>query len=68
VHSSREDLFYQHKNETYAPPGMRDSDVEAKDDSWQHHVRYVYDAVAERTQQRIRESQLADLTEVHRSS
>jgi hypothetical protein len=47
---------------------MRDSDVEAKDDSWQHHVRYVYDAVAERTQQRIRESQLADLTEVHRSS
>lgn len=58
-----DDIFYEHKDEPSYPMEDRldldpDEDVNGR---WQQPVRFVYDAAAERTQQRIREGQSVGL-------
>lgn len=53
-----EDLYFDEEKNTFPADDSPDSDDPDEGDGWQHHrPAYVYDAVAERTLQRIREGQ-----------
>ena len=55
-----DDLFYdQSGNESIRNSEDSDSDESRARNPWNRPVHYVYDAAAERTQQRIREGRLA---------
>ena len=58
-HFDPDDIFYDQKEDVYHPEDRQDSDLD--DGTWQQSIHYVYDAAAERTQQRIREGQLSGL-------
>lgn len=56
-----DDLFHDHTDESQRPSDESDSDDGSRHrhHPWHHQVHYVYDAAAERTQQRIKEGRLA---------
>jgi hypothetical protein len=61
-----DDIYVDDREDNIFPPDDRsDSDSEEDVDEWQRPVHYVYDAAAERTQQRIREGQLLVVDGVH---
>ncbi|KAH9856417.1 hypothetical protein C2E23DRAFT_882478 [Lenzites betulinus] len=53
------DIFYDHANESFHNTDESDSEEGRARNPWRRPVHYVYDAAAERTQQRIREGRLA---------
>ena len=55
---AKEDAFHELKNGPHTHVDSRDLDIQVGDGLWHQHVRYVYDAAAERTQQRIRGGQV----------
>lgn len=64
--STFDDIYVDDREDNIFPPDDRsDSDSEEDVDEWQRPVHYVYDAAAERTQQRIREGQLLVVDGVH---
>ncbi|TFK82019.1 hypothetical protein K466DRAFT_557157 [Polyporus arcularius HHB13444] len=54
-----DDLFYDHSNDSIRNSEDSDSDDARTRNLWHRPVHYVYDAAAERTEQRIREARLA---------
>jgi len=62
-----DDIYFDDREDAvFLPDDQSDSDAEEDMDGWQRRpVRYVYDAAAERTQQRIREGQSLVVDEVH---
>lgn len=56
-----DDMFHDHTDESQRPSDESDSDDGSRHrhHPWHHQVHYVYDAAAERTQQRIKEGRLA---------
>lgn len=62
-----DDIYFDDREDNIFPPDDRsDSDSEEDMDEWQRRpVRYVYDAAAERTKQRIREGQALVVDGVH---
>ncbi|RPD60760.1 hypothetical protein L227DRAFT_501092 [Lentinus tigrinus ALCF2SS1-6] len=54
-----DDMFYEHSNDSIRNSEDSDSDDARARNPWHRPVHYVYDAAAERTQQRIREGRLA---------
>ena len=54
-----DDIFYDQSNESIRNSEDSDSDDTRPRNPWHRPVHYVYDAAAERTQQRIREGRLA---------
>lgn len=60
------DLLFESKDETSTLEDRPDSDSDGSQEKrWQQPVHYVYDAAAERTQQRIREGHVLVLNGVH---
>jgi hypothetical protein len=53
-----EEAFLEPKDEFHS---SLDGDTEGAHAPWQYRVQYVYDAAAERTEQRIREAKLVNL-------
>jgi len=59
-----DDIFYEHRDEPYPVDDRLDSDSdEALGGRWPQTTRYVYDAAAERTQQRIRRGRVSTLVD-----
>lgn len=56
-----EDLFFEHSEEPLRnTDDVLDSDSEdGRPNAWHHPVHYVYDAAAERTQERLRQAHAA---------
>ena len=54
-----DDIFYDQSSESIRNSEDSDSDDTRPRNPWHRPVHYVYDAAAERTQQRIREGRLA---------
>jgi len=60
-----DDLFYEQTNESQRSNDLSDDDSEDMQRPWQHHaVQYVYDAAAERMQERLREGGLSSSTPI----
>lgn len=61
-----DDIYFDEREDNlFLPEDRSDSDSEEDMDGWQRRpVRYVYDAAAERTQQRIREGHYVVVDEV----
>lgn len=54
-----DDLFYEHANDSRPSEDFADDDSDsAVNRPWQHPVHYVYDAAAERMQERLKEGHL----------
>ncbi|KAI0351610.1 hypothetical protein OH77DRAFT_1429431 [Trametes cingulata] len=53
------DIFYNHANDSFHNTDESESEEGRSKNPWHKPVHYVYDAAAERTQQRIREGRLA---------
>lgn len=59
-----DDIFYEHRDEPYPVEERLDSDSdEALGSRWPQTTHYVYDAAAERTQQRIRRGRVSTLVD-----
>jgi len=59
-----DDLFYDHRDEPYHAEDRVESDSdEASGGRWPQTTHYVYDAAAERTQQRIRRGRVSTLVD-----
>lgn len=62
--SDANDLFHDARDEPYPPDNRVDSDSdELSGGRWQQPTKYVYDAAAERTQQRIRRGRVSTLVD-----
>ena len=66
------DLFYEHTNESRRSDELlsEESEESQQQPPWHHPVHYVYDAAAERMQERLREARLVvaagvEANEVH---
>jgi len=59
-----DDIFYDNRDDPYPVENRLDSDSdEFITGRWQQTTRYVYDAAAERTQQRIRRGRVSTLVD-----
>jgi hypothetical protein len=59
-----DDIFYDHRDEQYPVEDKLDSDSDDLSGGlWSQPVHYVYDAAAERTQQRIRRGRVSTLVD-----
>lgn len=59
-----DDIFYDHRDDPYPVANKLDSDSdEFSGGRWQQTTHYVYDAAAERTQQRIRRGRVSTLVD-----
>jgi len=59
-----DDMFYDHRDELYPVEDRLDSDSdELSGGRWSQTTHYVYDAAAERTQQRIRRGRVSTLVD-----
>jgi hypothetical protein len=59
-----DDIFYEHRDDPYPVENRLDSDSdEFSGGRWQQTTHYVYDAAAERTQQRIRRGRVSTLVD-----
>lgn len=56
---------YFDQNGGFPPEERNDSDQESLDGQWHQPVKFVYDAAAERTQERIREGHALVVNGVH---
>jgi len=61
--SDANDLFHDARDEPYPPDNRVDSDSDEVSGRWQQPTKYVYDAAAERTQQRIRRGRVSTLVD-----
>lgn len=56
-----DDIFFNGKDDAFLPDDPPDSDSDDSQGGKRPQVRYVYDAAAERTEQRLREGQAQQL-------
>lgn len=57
-------MFYEGSDEPYPTEGRPDSDSDdVSGGFWNHTTHYVYDAAAERTQQRLRRGRVSTLVD-----
>jgi hypothetical protein len=61
--SDADDLFHDSRDEQYPTDNRVDSDSDELSGRWQQPTKYVYDAAAERTQQRIRRGRVSTLVD-----
>ena len=55
-----DDIFYEHANDSRRSDDFADDDSDSavNNRQWHHQVHYVYDAAAERMQERLKEGRL----------
>ena len=60
-----EDIYFDENDNIFPSDNRSESDSGEDVDGWRRPVHYVYDAAAERTQQRIREGQSVVVDGLH---